>query len=1510
MGELSPFFKLGISEADGFSRKMSAAFADAYAQALSEGLQREHERHESARGNSSYSYDGRVYRTVAFRRYEDAAVFVREMEKVGEETLLMSRKVDGQYIVDVTEKESTQERVQAFSDSYDVYIERLNSGSTESRDREITSEGFGTDRDTSYMAYPVLNQLDVLGAAASRAMSGGYFLTAAIGARKEAYVLNGDTVIMDGEIVTDPLIRDDVLKQHRKKVEKARKNLETNRDNIFWNEGSAGRRFRDHTANRIHEANRRSAEGGPLSAAYRVKDRVRDFEPVSRGGYGRMKEEIRTAIAARDSAGADAVRGTDGGRLLESLERDFKRSFTQEKPITEEDLLAMNRDFLARASRANISLYDSRGRIDAGRIKNLSAYDLGRMGVSEGTRDVMMSLNDGTLGRRTGGSLGMSSYFIRSIGYSIGGENEGVSEALSVSMYLSRAGSYTRTAYDLIRRTGYIGVVKYRSAKALGNGEELLDGIRDKILGRDPADELKKRELSKKTEEKLEKKAEKLAQKHAESLEKARRKKDSLSAKATNKINRVKNRLLETPAGKALSGITDFFSRYAVHGLALSLLAVFLMASLIVITVIVSTAVSSFLNVLNPQRFINSLLAADTYADTAAYHLYEFLAEEEKAWISDLEDYEGIFEDRADMLYGSRYEDYGTYMARFSDMYDTGDAIALKPFGAGTPSEYDTEFTGYPSAYADCGISANTSSYGATSASGGDSIYTSAESGHTSNIKDIIAMADVMYRFDMDGLGEDAYLESVMGMTPAQMNWNDFCEKVKNVFKWCKAFVCSFWEGEEAYIEYENSKGATVSYRTLQNYAATLFENSHQNEITLLPVFHETGCKSETSRFKISMVPASGGTKVKPVISVNGTVRPLCDDAGKKTVGSVAVTMGDLTDGETPCIYDGMKAGRSAVQYIEDLIDGGNACWTKSVRESDYSAGVYDYFNYAVVTYGESTALPEQMLIGSDEMHAAIAGGREPVLPEMDGYAASADEDGTLADAIASICAGQNYYRTREKEAGFYDDSYTSPLPDRGNYYEWKSYEVPDDFDYDASEMYWDDIDAEKTNLDDGISDYILTHYTENVTLADGTETVKHTYEVSVRVCGRVTVKGTTAAYSRSCKGHEFAHCGGHLSLHCQGVVYSITNEQAALAGPSDGRTVPVADGFDPKAAGYAIVGKINADTLDYSTVYTASASGASRSPRADINGSFAGMYGLNLLVNEDGSWGDGFAVNDDCNVYYLLRDIFDIDTMILKGRNVFPLKSYKDYSGWTSDNMSLAIAKYAADWYEMYGFDIPIEIGAAPLPQQDIDLLSDLIAAEYGSAYGADREKVCRTALEWVGRGHFGVSHEDHAFLSASCDTKTYRWDNGDGTYAGISYTVSCTVSDSLGYARFVYDRAGFDAAGLGYGSAGTPLAPCAANALPGDLLIHPAEAASGMLADDGISDHQEACAIYLGTLSSDAVLSDGRVISAGDPIYCTIVPGSDGKRRYGTVRLRSGGFVFDWLGSGRNAYVKSMAG
>ena len=380
--------------------------------------------------------------------------------------------------------------------------------------------------------------------------------------------------------------------------------------------------------------------------------------------------------------------------------------------------------------------------------------------------------------------------------------------------------------------------------------------------------------------------------------------------------------------------------------------------------------------------------------------------------------------------------------------------------------------------------------------------------------------------------------------------------------------------------------------------------------------------------------------------------------------------------------------------------------------------------------------------------------------------------------------------------------------------------------------------------------------------------------------------------------------------MHTTGIVYSITNEQIEMV--NMGSNSMQAMDFDAEKAGYATIeGKINEDTLykltedEYfadtkTTLTTLRESGKSHSPLGSAQGSFVGMKGLNLYV-ENGVWKDGLHLQDSSDVCYLLRDIFDIDTLIEKGDGVFPLKYPIDFEGWTATNMELAIGKMSGDWMDLYGFDIPISIDAQlVMTQEDIETFVDAMTDSYPDRLTDIRKDIIRAALKTVGTGVFSEKEHPHDYLTHyhECITHTI---NAGGVSGGqlIDYSSSCTGGNGSDYIAYLYAAVGLKyepTTGKNYFN-GSPL--------PGDVIHYAGnsnwEEAFFAGSDDIFSiktrDKQEYLGqylyyqprdvLYLGTPSRDIKLNY-YIIKAGTPVFVELQQ-TNVKDAYGCVCLHT---------------------
>lgn len=393
---------------------------------------------------------------------------------------------------------------------------------------------------------------------------------------------------------------------------------------------------------------------------------------------------------------------------------------------------------------------------------------------------------------------------------------------------------------------------------------------------------------------------------------------------------------------------------------------------------------------------------------------------------------------------------------------------------------------------------------------------------------------------------------------------------------------------------------------------------------------------------------------------------------------------------------------------------------------------------------------------------------------------------------------------------------------------------------------------------------------------------------------GRIDVyQDNTTTLTRSCKGHSYKYCGGHLGVISRGNVFSMTNEQLALVGTyNEDYQFPVQmdwsdDRYDE------IRGKVITDKVNYSgTVSDAAWSGGSETPASDVQGSYMGhSYGLNLYV-EGGNWKEGFHVvgesDSEENKQYLCRDIFDVDEMVLKGSNCFGTKDWDDYEGWNGDNMTLAVLRQTMDWQDVYEFDIPTELGAKVLCQEDIDKIVDALKKKYGSSFNDGREQAVRIALSWVGKAHYNDEDgHNHGLVQSYC------------VAADRNFNANCTAGTAWDFIRMYSSWTGQTATQSNTIDNSKAIKfPSTSLYLPADIIRHVRSVGAGALvssdnvnidADDvneiNNSGSNEAllmmkrdlAVVYIGELNEDLELSDGTTIKAGQSLTVDLSPNKD---------------------------------
>jgi len=1131
-----------------------------------------------------------------------------------------------------------------------------------------------------------------------------------------------------------------------------------------------------------------------------------------------------------------------------SLSDTFKGLKIPVGELKMENLIAINEAFLKKGASLGYQFIKIDGTFDIKLLKSLSAKELrDKFGISTATRDMLVKINERGNWGHTGSTVGnITGQLLTKIFYST--EDETMQQINQVRLSVK----YTTDIVKTIRRSSNINVDDWLRARR--------ERARANRTNSNPAKAGKKKPKVKRegtVNPVGTGRADRYIHNQERTFRKIERNKKSIRAKFSRAYQRVQEAVAKSIFGKVASALSKaLFGLLKLVAIACLLLGIIIGCVLLII-VIIYFLISSFLSI-NPQAIINNLLAPDTYADTVAYQLYEVLSIHEEDFLDQVTDLDDMYENRATLKYGARYEDFSTYIAREPRIIETDEGLRINPFsnyGCVTMDNHRSHMTRVDdyNGLTRYEIVTNPNAY--TKITNEEIYMKSIETGHTSNIKDIICMVDVMYNMSMEENSDDG-MTNILGMSPAQINWNNFCEKVKNVFKWLGNVVSGFFNPDSpppfVYVD-------TVSYKTIQNYATTLFECSHQQTINLNLAFYDVKrqlivtdgeseynatqtklgsayglCSDpETEIFKIRY--DSSANKVSPYITNASGVGYNLDEGHFDVNIDMSMICGGASN--TPCIYADWGSNQDTFNSIANMVNAGDIyCWTRNASQEE--TPIYQTFT-STTSYDDA------------------------------------------------IQQGHNW-----------SDSYTPPSAT---------------FDLSTNMLIMDVVAYRKDES------YVTDEYEVNYAVTDENGDLQYDDE-GILVTDYYTVYECTytwgyeveSQYCRDCQGHNFNYCGGHIEVYSQGVVYSATNEQIALVSANTNGTAPCVPSFveDKEAMGYGqLMGKIDGDTLDKSDIYRASQTGSVPVPTVSIQGSYSGSRGLNLWI-DGGEWSrsdDGML--GDRQYPQFTMDIFDVDTALDKGAKIFPLNHFSKFEGWTAENMEFALTKMTMDWHEAYGFDIPWELSGysndSPLSADDINAIVDSLRMRYGTSFTQEREDCVRLVLSWVNRGHYVEGHESHCFLSEYCNS-VYGIEvcNPDGT---VHHTVqrqgNCTAGTDIDFANYIYKY---------FGKVSHRRSSFVMNAnvvsgqywsgvLPADIVVH-----EGVMTQRGTYENimaisksgwqnagynsmaecfgmmmssweaktvaeryvKDQTVIYLGMVNFDIVLSTGQVVKANTPI------------------------------------------
>ena len=1322
-------------------------------------------------------------------------------------------------------------------------------------------------------------------------------------------------------------------------------------------------------------------------------------------------------------------------KFAQNLKKDLNLDFIA-GGITRADALKINEAFLKRAENKGYQFITATGKFDVAALGNLTAKQLKELGISNSTRNALMQLNNpkawGALDIGVAAKLaqkGMSG------ATKLAGNDEDMRAMISGGTKTYR---YARKTTDGVKNT-VKAIQKHQDAmKAKFANVKKTNRLKNVDSVKPP----KKKPTTKKAAKPNPKRNERFLAKQEKKLARLQRSENSVFGKARGKINGIKAKFMNSKVGMLVQKVQAGVSKAMLVIGKYVAIGILFVATALTMFVVVMTIIESFTN----------FLAAKTYKDTVCYKLYESLEEQETSWKDTIVDYEGLWDDKANVTYGTKGMSYSDYLKRFDNLLEADTQIAINPWhqkDAVASLSNNTKYLTYLDAYngeKELRMTANANLYGKLSPSADEAVYySSTESGHTSNIKDIISMTDVMYQFETDA-NSDKELGDVLGMSPAELNWENFKNRFTGFFKMLgnniSEFVKNLFGGKEDtepnYITWADASGTTFSYKTLQNYTATLFSASHQQtwDYTVKycsrlgnPTVKVDGTKYEIDSLSESEAAELGYCTNPKVEDFYVGIESSSDDSPQPYIigsdfkryytnhaGAFDITVDtnkNLNGSKNDlCLWSGMTSNKTTFDAVVTWISNHSGkCWSsKTVNPSSarISGGIFNYnlqnkngkwfdsesgaktdISNKLRSYRDTYHLPD------DAYHIYREEGDYSVTRLTKDFATKSNSNpnvGTLKTNVVQTSSKQ------EKRCVYIQNA-TKYTTGNGYVYEQGGKAEVPILDYtdsthlitDKTNDTWkDEVPAEQTNynningkekayfympipknedVNDFANNYLKDSSGNYLTIDKIYQKVKNRYQAGGNVyhinttfvtnymswddlnymIGRVlTARGytgqsyqdeydlltsviwyrvaiqvntnikqykkqyryengsieiyrdSTTTLTRKCKGHSYQYCGGHLGVISRGNVFSMTNEQLALVGTyNEDYQFPVQmdwsdDRYDE------IRGKVITDKVNYSgTVSDAAWSGGSETPASDVQGSYMGhSYGLNLYV-EGGNWKEGFHVvgesDSEENKQYLCRDIFDVDEMVLKGSNCFGTKNWNDYEGWNGDNMTLAVLRQTMDWQDVYEFDIPTELGAKVLCQEDIDKIVDALKKKYGSSFNDGREQAVRIALSWVGKAHYNDEDgHNHGLVQSYC------------VAADRNFNANCTAGTAWDFIRMYSSWTGQTATQSNtIDNSKAIKSPSTSLYLPADIIRHVRSVGAGALvssdnvnidADDvneiNTSGSNEAllmmkrdlAVVYIGELDEDLELSDGTTIKAGQSLTVDLSPNKD----IGTIYLR----------------------
>ena len=994
----------------------------------------------------------------------------------------------------------------------------------------------------------------------------------------------------------------------------------------------------------------------------------------------------------------------------------------------------------------------------------------------------------------------------------------------------------------------------------------------------------------------------------------------------------------KTAVGKAAQAITKAFSAAMKFVAKWAVIAALFVTA--ILTVIVIIAMIFF-------AIVPGFMEEPETEDTAMYKLYEHLMAMEDDWIEGLKDTDSYYKNKEDLAYGDNWQfwtkingknQYYNYVdakvanARSEKGLFGGYEVYINPFDFKPAKSIENDVEHKVSAF-DGGVNVEIIS------NFNISMETDAEGkiilcddhwkhggGHTCNVKDILCMLDVMLGFETTGSWDDQSLSD----SKAQLEFKDGWKNVKHGAKLIGYGIGSAFGSDDAFgawAEEQEAGSGSVGYYAMEGYTTGLFNMSHQEkfnlEVVKFPVVTDLNAKitkadmqSEGDGFQMAyndIITACPGDKKDGLV---------IDDDGNGHMIHACQHYDDFK----PFFYDknadvsvpyniplqfvkGIEGDDGKMHPVKNEVyfeDEDEMCIDARVTQTDLNNGTAwsliwndykdnDHWEYKE---GKDETVIDGVFI--DEMSADEKNTWDKYSNGQSVYTVSRDFSNNSKSQWVTITK-TTYSKSSKKEQ-----------TKRGTKKQWFDEEGHYDYDHPHYE------DANGNPVAEPWYDWKVDREAGYYDVDNIVEVEKCT----------LTRKSSTLRWQEdeTCKGHKGYYCGGHFRCNVTGVVYSMKNDDVNyVLGTME----------ETKAETYYIecpVGTYqdaNGNTLgvpvDYSTIEQAHKTG--------LNVNFDwDMWAPNYFTVFDSVWAyrnhyPGYKKNGKkkeietkadigelLGVARLWEDIFTVDNDVDYGKMQFTYADYRQYEGWNEDNKTIALTKYGQDWKEIYGFDIPTEIGFGEVDYADIQAVDMALAEKYGADYGPVRQHVVNLALAACGNGEYDSdAHHWHAYTafkhgSVTC-TKTDC--SGFASYPLIQTERDLGIKLNTPYkSKFAYscsELAGFTNEQGSTVSmhdqspykAGTyVVASDYSNCKPGDIISKKTGAG------EGGSDPNHSV-VFIGVLDEEVTLPSGKVIKEGKPMIvdCTTLSGNGNIyfRGYNNDTSKTGGYapwaiLYDW--------------